>query len=75
MKKRKISILLLSNIKYDGLGSFIKTIALFLFLFSLLVNLSCEKQEKIERPFEVYELNLVHASSQFHHGTHFVHGR
>jgi hypothetical protein len=48
MKKRKISTLSLNNIKWDGPGSFIKTIALFLFLLLLLVNLSCEEQKKIQ---------------------------
>ncbi len=47
MKKRKISILLLSKIKDDGLEFFTETIAIFLFLFLLLGNLSCEKQGKI----------------------------
>jgi len=47
MKKRKISILLLSRIKDDELGFFTETIALFLFLFLLLANLSCEKEGKI----------------------------
>ncbi len=47
MKKRKISILLLSKIKEDGPGIFTESIAVFLFLFLLLANLSCEKQGKI----------------------------
>jgi hypothetical protein len=48
MKKRNISIHSFNRTEPDGLWPFIKSIALFLFLFSLLVNLSCEKQEKIE---------------------------
>jgi hypothetical protein len=48
MKKKNISIHLFNRAEPDGLWPFIKSIALFLFLFSLLVNLSCEKQEKIE---------------------------
>jgi hypothetical protein len=47
MEKKRISILLSSNIKDDGRGSFIKTIAVVLLLFLLLANLSCEKQDKM----------------------------
>jgi len=47
MKKRNLSIHSFNRTEPDGLWPFIKSIALFLFLFSLLVNLSCEKQEKI----------------------------
>jgi hypothetical protein len=47
MKKRNISIHSFNKTKPDGLWPFTKTIALFLFLFLLLANLSCEKQGKI----------------------------
>ena len=48
MKKRNISIHSFNNTESDGLWPFIKTTTLFPFLFLLFVNLSCEKQQKIE---------------------------